>query len=49
MKSLVIITFLLITSGYSQQVKSPEAKNGIENTTDSIDRFIEKKGLNLEW
>jgi CubicO group peptidase (beta-lactamase class C family) len=43
MKSLVLISFFLITTGYSQQVKLQEASNAVENTTDSIDRFIQKK------
>ncbi len=43
MKSLVLISFFLITTGYSQQSKSQEASKTVENTTDSIDRFIQKK------
>ena len=43
MKSLVFISFFLITTGYSQQAKSLEASKTVENTTDSIDRFIQKK------
>jgi CubicO group peptidase (beta-lactamase class C family) len=43
MKSLPLIAFFLITTGYSQQVKSQEASNAVENTTDSIDHFIQKK------
>lgn len=43
MKSLVLIAFFLITTVHSQQVKFQEASKTIENTTDSIDRFIENK------
>lgn len=43
MKSLVILAFFMMTTGYSQQLKFQEASKTVENTTDSIDSFIEKK------
>jgi len=43
MKSLVLIFFFLITTGYSLEAKSQEASKTVENTSDSIDRFIQKK------
>lgn len=33
----------MMTTGYSQQLKFQEASKTVENTTDSIDSFIEKK------
>jgi CubicO group peptidase (beta-lactamase class C family) len=43
MKSFVLLSFFLITAGYSQQTKSQGASNAVANTTDSIDRFIQQK------
>jgi len=43
MKSLVIIAFFLLNTGYSQQVKFQEASKTGQKATDSIDSFIEKK------
>jgi CubicO group peptidase (beta-lactamase class C family) len=43
MKSVVLIALLLITFGYSQQAKSQEASKNVENNSDSIGRFIQKK------
>lgn len=48
MKSLVVITFLLTTIFYPQQIKFKKKLKTIENTTDSIDNFIEKKRIESE-
>jgi CubicO group peptidase (beta-lactamase class C family) len=45
MKSSILITFFLITTVYSQQVKIQEANKTVDKSGDSIDRFIEKNRI----